>query len=87
MQIYQPFITNICAAVANTTADTHRDFEIASLIAAPAQTIVFSADQALALRPALERFEETIDYRLIWVRPHQRGLAHELYIPSVRVVE
>ena len=27
------------------------------------------------------------DGRLIWVRPHQRGLAHELYIPSVRVVE
>ena len=25
--------------------------------------------------------------RLIWVRPHQRGLAHDLYVPSVRVVE
>ena len=25
--------------------------------------------------------------RLIWVRPHQRGLAHELYVPSVRKVE
>lgn len=25
--------------------------------------------------------------RLTWVRPHQRGLAHELYVPSVRKVE
>ena len=64
MQIYQPFITDICATVAKTTVDTFRDFEIAALIAVHAQTIVFSADQALALRPALERFDETVEYRL-----------------------
>jgi hypothetical protein len=32
-------------------------------------------------------FRRLPDGRLIWVRPHQRGLAHELYVPSVRKVE
>jgi hypothetical protein len=32
-------------------------------------------------------FRRLSDGRLIWVRPHQRCLAHERYIPSVRRVE
>lgn len=31
-------------------------------------------------------FRRLEDGRLIWVRPHQRGLANELYIPAVRKV-
>jgi len=60
MHIYQPFITELCAIVAATTADPFHDFDIATEIAARGQTILFSADQALALRPALERFEEGV---------------------------
>lgn len=32
-------------------------------------------------------FRRMTDGRMIWVRPHQRGLAHELYVPSVRRVD
>ena len=64
MHIYQPFITRICAAVAGTVADPYHDFAIAAGIARAAQTIVFAAEQALALRPALERFADGVDYRL-----------------------
>jgi len=32
-------------------------------------------------------FRRLTDGWPIWVRPHQRGLAHELYMPSVRKVE
>ena len=39
-----------------------------------AQTIIFATAQVLTLQ-------------LTWVRAHQRGLAHELYVPSVRKVE
>lgn len=44
--------------------DSLPDFRVAAHIAADAQTILFDSDQALALRPALERFAEEVDYRL-----------------------
>ena len=34
-----------------------------------------------------DHFRRLADGRLIWVRAHQPGLAHELYVPSVRKVE
>ena len=51
MHIYQPFITCLCRNLASTAEDPQHDFEIATVIAAQAQTILFAADQALALRP------------------------------------
>lgn len=36
--------------------------------------------------PGRAHFRRLPDGRLIWARPHQRGLAHELYVPSVRKV-
>jgi hypothetical protein len=63
MHIYQPFILHIAASVAYTALDTERDFEIAALIAAEAHTVLFRTDQVLALRPALERFAESVEYR------------------------
>ena len=53
MHIYQPFITRTCSTIAYTSLDPFRDFEIAALIAVQVRTIIFSTDQALALRPAL----------------------------------
>lgn len=64
MHIYQPFITYLCDNLAGTAEDPQHDFAISAGIAAQAQTILFSADQALALRPALEKFAEAVDYRL-----------------------
>jgi hypothetical protein len=64
MHIYQPFILHIAASVAYTVLDPERDFEIAALIAAEAHTVLFRTDQVLALRPALERFAESVEYRL-----------------------
>lgn len=40
------------------------DFEVTAAIAAEAQTILFSADQALALRPALAEFDDQVTHRL-----------------------
>lgn len=40
------------------------DFEVTAEIARTGQTILFSADQALALRPALAAFDEQVDHRL-----------------------
>ena len=64
MHIYQPFILTLTGRLARTEFDPEHDFEIAALIAAQAQTVIFHADQMLALRPALERFAEAVDYRL-----------------------
>ncbi len=64
MHIYQPFILHIAASVAYTALDPERDFEIAALIAAAAHTVLFRTDQVLALRPALERFADSVEYRL-----------------------
>jgi hypothetical protein len=64
MHIYQPFILHMAASLARTEFDAQHDFEIAAIIAAQAHTVLFRADQVLALRPALERFAESVEYRL-----------------------
>ena len=64
MHICQPFILTLTNRLARTEIDTEHDFEVVALIAAQARTVIFRADQVLALRPALERFAEFVDYRL-----------------------
>jgi hypothetical protein len=48
MHIFQPFITYLCDNLAGTAEDPQHDFEIAAVIAAQAQTILFAANQASA---------------------------------------
>ena len=64
MHIYQPFNLTLTGRLARTEFDPEHDFEIAALIAAQAQTVIFHAEQVLALRLTLERFAESVDYRL-----------------------
>lgn len=69
MKILQPELAqSLALAVRHREAypgpvDSLPDFRVAAHIAADAQTVLFSSEQALALRPALERFAEEVDYR------------------------
>lgn len=40
------------------------DYQVCGQIAGQAQTIIFSSEQMMALRPALNRYEDGVDYRL-----------------------
>lgn len=61
MQIYRDFIVavtdNASQFLVHDPGANRRDLEITNRVASQAQTILFPADEALALRPALERFD------------------------------
>lgn len=71
MQLYRDFIGHAVGVAVNALKGEppprglqRMDFQVTKEIADFAQTILFSADQALALRPALEDFGERVEYRL-----------------------
>ena len=71
MQLYRDFIGHAAGLSVNALKGEppphglqRMDFQVTKEIADFAQTILFSADQALALRPALEDFGERVEYRL-----------------------